>query len=156
MDETPRPAPPQRPAPPTFFRPGVLAVAALIVVVVTTASLLWLRSQNRVDSAVLFAGRDFRASPFVLTDAITLCQAEIAERHGDELVTSYVDDLSTRWNTRNKQYLIVVRAQLGDPDNHAETLLYCDIDPRTAELTYFKKHVLDERNFMQRAGNLFR
>lgn len=130
-----------------------MVAIALIVATVVVVSIL--RRPQHVDSELLFAGRDFRASPFGLTDAMTLCRAEMVQRYGDKVLLSYLDEMSSRWNPYERDFLIVLRALHGDSKQSQEVLIYCDIDPVQVEITYFKRQMRDERSFMERAGQLF-
>jgi len=124
-------------------------VLTLLVILLTIFSIFVANSlpEPRQD---IFAGRDFKRSPFELTDAYDVCLEGVHAEHGSHLLSSYMDDLSTRYNEREKAYLVVVDINIGDGELSNAAKVYCSINPRTYQLTYYKEVHEGQRSLLSR------
>ena len=115
-----------------------VTVLSLLVVLLVFFSLFVVNSlpEPRHD---IFAGRDFKRSPFELTDAYDICYESIKLEHPRGLLTSYMDDLSTYYDERIKAYLIVVDINVGDGSKSVAGKVYCTINPVNYQVTYYKE-----------------
>lgn len=98
----------------------------------------------------IFAGRDFSRSPFELSDAYDLCYESIQVEHARDLLTSYMDDLSTYYDERKNTYLIVVDIQIGNGSKTMPGKVYCTINPARYKLTYYKEVIEGQGSFFAR------
>ena len=126
-----------------------VAVLTTLVILLTLFSLFVVNSlpEPRQD---IFAGRDFKRSPFVLSDAYDICIEGIKSEHQTGLLTSYMDEFSTRYDERQKSFLVVVDINVGDGTKATPGKVYCTINPRTYQMTYYKEVVEGQGSLLSR------
>ena len=89
----------------------------------------------------VFIGRNFERTPFALTDAHDACLYEVKSKLGERLLRSEMVPLSTRFNSDNGSYLVVLDADIGLINTWTNTLIYCDIDPLRHTVSFYRKDV---------------
>lgn len=127
---------------------AVVAFAALIIFVVSFS--FFVANSLPEPRGDIFADRNFKYSPFELTDAYDICYEGIKSEHPDELLTSYMNELSTRYDERKNAYLVVVDIQLGDGSRSVAGKVYCTINPAAVQLTYYKEVVEGQGSIFSR------
>lgn len=115
----------------------VVVLAALIILVVSFS--FFVVNSLPEPRGDIFAGRNFTYSPFELTDAYDICYEGIKSEHPGELLTSYMNELSTRYDERKNSYLVVVDIQLGNGSRSVAGKVYCTVNPAAIQLTYYKE-----------------
>jgi hypothetical protein len=78
---------------------------------------------------------------FALTDAHDACLYEVKSKLGERLLRSEMVPLSTRFNSDNGSYLVVLDADIGLINTWTNTLIYCDIDPLRHTVSFYRKDV---------------
>ena len=114
----------------------VLFGIAFVVVLLLAFSLV--KSLNREFFSIK-GQRDFNYRPFDLYDAENLCQQKMKFELKDKLLRFYVDDHSTRNDTKYGVYRIYFKADIGEMDNYEEYIIYCFVDSWDNELSYFRQ-----------------
>ena len=90
---------------------------------------------------VVFLERDFKRTPFALTDAHDACLYEVKSKLGERLLRSEMVPLSTRFNSDKGSYLVVLDADVGPINTWTNVLIYCDIDPLRHTVSFYRKNV---------------
>jgi hypothetical protein len=103
----------------------------------------------------LFVGRNFDYTPFELTDAYEVCLSVAQTENQEQLLRFYMDNFSTRFDNKTDTYLVVLRADIGDAYKYSEVLIYCNVDPRSYQLTYYKEQSTDEKSILSRTLSIF-
>ncbi|WP_028886520.1 hypothetical protein [Teredinibacter turnerae] len=83
-------------------------------------------------------GRNYNLTPFDINDAARVCTNKTADRFGDQLVRSYVDYHSTRYDARLAIYKVFMHAQLGDLYLHSDAPIHCFVDPKQHIVTHYR------------------
>lgn len=89
--------------------------------------------------------------PFDLLDATAECKQETEERLGDVLLRSRVDWHSSRFQKDRNIYVVSLQADIGDIHRFEEANVYCYINPRTEQVSYFNAYDSEGKSYVSRA-----
>lgn len=132
----------------TWFLPiTVLSLLGLLLLCVAIFMSSSLPEPNRD----IFAGRNFNYSPFELTDAYDICHESIKSKHPRSLLTSYMDDLSTYYDERKKNYRVVIDINVGDSVRSMPGKVYCTVSPANYQLTHYREVIEEQGSIFSRA-----
>ena len=139
---------------PAMSKP-LLIVISLFVAVAILISILAVTLQPPRPVALqgaekIFQGRDFESTPFGLMDAYDACTMEAKSKLGDSMLRANILPLSTRYDTDNNTYLIVIDADIGTIQSWSDATIYCDIDPEEQKLSYYKEIIHGEPSILSR------
>ena len=127
----------------------VSGMAALVIALLATKSLIF--SSEPVKAEAIFEGRDFIRVPFALVDAFQVCHYNAKKENSNRLLRSHMDELSTTYNRLEKNYLIVINADIGSINEYSEAKIYCSINASNYEVAYYKE-VFDEKRTLLNRG----
>ncbi len=89
--------------------------------------------------------------PFGVLDAAAECELETQDRLSDVLVRSRVDWHSTRFQPDRNVFVVALQADIGSLHNFEQANVYCYINPRTQQVSYFNAYDEDGKSYMSRA-----
>lgn len=133
------------------------AQVGLIVFVLLALCLLAIRYFD--DMLLLIAPQRFNTQhamgaypnrPLVMSDAFDLCMNEARQRHPKQLLTIIADQLSSRYESRQGEYLVALDIQVGGGHSQRSAKVLCTIDPALQQLTYYNETFEDSQSLMAR------
>lgn len=83
--------------------------------------------------------RDYKYSPFNMSDAFQYCVAEARGRLGPALQRYAMNDISSFYNEKKSIFFVVLNVDVGSIRYYREALIYCDVDPRQYKVSYYKE-----------------
>lgn len=86
------------------------------------------------------ANTGYSKTPYSEQYAVIACEQKTDDRYGAKLVQRYVNSLSTRYDNRAENFVVVLIAHVGSRENYNEMKIYCHIDPKTYAVSYFKDY----------------
>jgi len=104
----------------------------------------------------LFSGRNFKLQPFTLMDANDVCELKSKEQLGASLLRYTMNPLSTRYQEDKNSYFVVLDADIGTIDLWEEIMIFCDVDPRSHEVSHYKVVYGDDESIFLKAKNIFK
>lgn len=100
--------------------------------------------------------RDYRRSPFNMSDAYEHCVKEAGDQLGSDLQRYTMDDLSTKYNTKTNIYFVVLKVDVGSIREFREASVYCNVDPTLHQVTYYKEvYPGEDRSILSRTIEFF-
>ena len=135
----------------------IVAVTIFSIVLVITLAVYFLSPRTSTSQKLqgLFEGRNFQYSPFELMDAHDVCLYNARDELGSGFLRSHVDDLSTRFDTRDNVYLIVLNVDVGTVNGYNTAKIYCTVDPSSYQLTYYKEVHEGKQSLLSRTLSFF-
>jgi hypothetical protein len=134
-------------------------VTLAVVLILVTVSLTTLFFEKRVvmlsGAQLVFEGRDFTYRPFSLMDAYDACVLETKARLGDSLLRQTMLPLSTRFDEKDKIFMVVLDADIGTVKEWTTAHVYCSIDPKKQRISYYKEVYDGQPNFLSRTMSSF-
>ncbi len=137
----------------TFFK----VCSGLAVLATLLYGLLWY-GQNydrEMPGKYYDSARDYQKIPFDMTDATTICKQKTLARYGKDLVRSYVDEHSTRYEANIATYKIFMHAHLGTKTLYSEASVHCFVDPFEYMVSHYRIYEPKRDSLMNRALNFF-
>lgn len=130
-------------------------IIAVIVLLSLTGLLLRSDRQLSFDGAEeVFKGRDFSLTPFSLMDAYDACVLEAQAKYGANMLRNHMLPLSTRYDEKTHEYLVVLNADIGSQDDWNEATIYCSIDPVKEQISYYKEVHTGERSIVAKTMDM--
>lgn len=138
---------------------GLLAIVggALALVIASSTMTIYLTSEKTepVLPQTVFAGRDFRLTPFHLMDARDVCLNEAQTNMGALLLSSALDNRSTYHDPRRDIYVVVMKLSVGDSTSAEEVVVYCNVDPKQQLIVYYKELYPNRGSILSRTMDFF-
>jgi|GEM_PF-1155743 len=139
-----------------FKQHALWGFGAAATVAVSSLLTYYIASDNSGHSTsaanTLFADRNFNQAPFDANDASRACEAESKRKFGDTLLRSNVNWHSTRFDEQRKLWLVVLDSDVGNLEQFDNASIYCYINPRTYEVSYFKAYDSESRVLGEKVG----
>ncbi|MFA7555394.1 MAG: hypothetical protein WCY88_14195 [Spongiibacteraceae bacterium] len=133
----------------------LLLVGIMVLLVVGSASLTVFfadsRSIDLTGKQSLFDGRDFVRTPFGLMDAYDACVDKAKSSLGDSLLRNTMLPLSTRYEVRDKAYVVALDVDVGTIRNWDNAMIFCSVNPVMQRVTYYKEHYDTESSLLTRS-----
>lgn len=133
-----------------LFSLGSIAVAGGILLYLSYS-----HHRQAAEKLMLDLNRDFSRMPFDMVDATEYCQKKLEHKYGEDLALSYVDEHSSRIDSRTGLYKIFMFAHVGDLRDFEEEAVHCFVDPHRRMLTHFRTINLRKASLMSRAAKFF-
>lgn len=133
---------------------GVILISVLLLAVLTSLLTLLLSSGRTLEDSGdrdLFEGRNFVQTPFDLIDAYDVCLRRAQTKIGTGLLRAHMLPLSTRLETDTGSYLMVISVDVGTAAEWQVATIYCDVDPKIQEVSYYKEVYPGRPSLMSRA-----
>lgn len=141
-----------------YWKSALPFLVSTIAICLTGTILLYLihiHQNNQLDRLMVDAHRDYRLMPFDIMDARDFCRKKMERKYGNSLALAYVDEHSTRQDTRSGIFKIFMFARVGTLNEFEEEVVHCFIDPERQELTHFRTINLNKASLMSRAMKFF-
>ena len=138
----------------TIGATGVILISVLLLAVLTSLLTILLSSGRTLEVSGdrdLFEGRNFAQTPFDLIDAYDACVRRGQTKMGASLLRAHLLPLSTRLETDTGSYLIVISVDVGTAAEWQVATIYCDVDPKIQEVSYYKEVYQGRPSFISRA-----
>lgn len=117
-----------------------MLVVALILVTMSITTLFTEQRMVALTGAdLVFEGRNFSRTPFSLMDAYDACVLESQARLGDSLLRHTMLPLSTRFEEKDKIYMVVLDVDIGTVKEWVTAHVYCSVDPSKEQISYYKE-----------------
>jgi hypothetical protein len=113
-------------------------VLAILVLIFT----IYFTNEHTVDMSgghAVFSQRDFTHTPFDLMDAYDACLLESKAKLGAGILRAHMLPLSTRYQPEKGTYLVVLSADVGSVREWSVVTVYCTVDPKAHEISYYKE-----------------
>ncbi len=121
------------------WRPAVWLLGFTFTTIGATALTLYLSMPRSLKTKTpLITPRNFALAPFNLNDAIGICKHKSANKIGDQLLRTYPDWHSSRYENKRAEYLVALHADVGTLHIYDKAYIYCYVDPTDYVVTYFK------------------
>lgn len=133
----------------------LIGFSALVLIALMLLYLSYSHSQAAVEKLLIDPGRDYSRVPFNMIDATEYCQLKTQRRYGDSLALSYVDEHSTRIDSRTGIYKVFMFAHVGDLRDYDEEAIHCFVDPERRVLTHYRTINLEKASLMSKAAKFF-
>ena len=130
-----------------------LAVVGIMSVLVLFMS--YSHHQKQMELLLIDANRNYDLMPFDILDAERYCQLRLERRFGDDLAQSYIEDHSTRVDSKSGMYKIFMMAHVGTLREYEREAVHCFVDPHRRVLTHFRTINLKKASLMSRATKFF-
>ncbi|SMF24601.1 hypothetical protein SAMN02745866_01607 [Alteromonadaceae bacterium Bs31] len=101
------------------------------------------------------SARDYRQIPFDMLDAYSICKHKTKIRYGSELVRSYIDQHSTRFEPGKGIYKIFMSAHIGSKTYYDEAAVHCFVDPSEFMVSHFRIFEPKRESLMSKALSFF-
>lgn len=134
----------------------VCGMSATLVIGSALIYMSYAADASRNAALFLDEGRDYRISPFDMADATRYCDLKTKSRYGDDLAQTYIDDHSTRKDSRSGIYKIFMVAHVGGLNGYEETSIHCFVDPERRVLTHYRAIDLTKTSLVSRAVKFFK
>lgn len=138
-----------------FYKIVVVSLSALALMGGMLLYLSYNHHQQVAEKLLLDASRDYSRTPFDMADATEYCQKKTERRYGDDLALSYIDEHSTRIDSKSGIYKVFMFAHVGDLRDYEEEAIHCFIDPDRRVLTHYRTINLRKASLMSRAAKFF-
>lgn len=99
--------------------------------------------------------RNYALNPFNEVDAYELCHIQTQTAHGEQLITSYPDAHSSRFEPGQGIYKIFLVAHIGTYNDYQEAKIHCHINPYQHQIKYYKTIFPRGSSIMSRALKFF-
>ena len=133
----------------------LIGFSMLVLMALTLLYLSYSHSQAAVEKLLIDPARDYSRVPFNMVDATEYCQLKTQQRYGDSLALSYVDEHSTRIDSRTGIYKVFMFAHVGDLRDYQEEAIHCFVDPERRVLTHYRTIDLEKASLMSKAAKFF-
>ncbi len=127
----------------------ILTTACLLIIIVCAVTVYFATqfSQLKNIESTTQKDRDYSLNPFALNDAISICREEATSRLGPKLKHTAVNDHSTRYDSEQGVYFVVLDGRVGSKSKFSTNQIYCHVNSRQYVVNYFKTHDANYRGF---------
>ena len=141
-----------------------LIVGGAALALIASLTTLYIHSQRNLTLTTSpqagHASRNYNLTPFDLMDAYDACVLEAEAKLGSNLLRQHMLPLSTRFDDRSGEYIVVLSADVGTVYDWNEATIYCNINPVKQEVSYYKEVHEGHQSILSRTinalGSLFR
>ena len=133
---------------------GVILISVLLLAVLSSLLTLLLSSGRALEVSGdrdLFEDRNYILTPFNLIDAYDVCVRRAQTKMGAGLLRAHLLPLSTRFETDSGSYLMVISVDVGTAAEWQVATIYCEVDPKIQEVSYYKEVYQGRPSFISRA-----
>jgi hypothetical protein len=134
---------------------GYLVVSIACISGVAFLFISFLPPKNGTAVMAFNASRNYNLTPFDELDAQQICQHQSRESHGNQLVLSYLDTHSSRFEPRTGFYNVFLIAHIGTRSSYDEAVIHCYVDPQQHLINYYKTVYPLRASLMSRALKFF-
>ncbi len=99
--------------------------------------------------------RNYTQTPFDEIDAQKICQLQTKNVHGSQLIMSYLDSHSSRFEARTGMYKIFLVAHIGTLNEYEEAKIHCHVSPKQHQVRHYKTVFPKSASLMSRAFKFF-
>ncbi|WP_394203335.1 hypothetical protein [Marinagarivorans algicola] len=146
----------QAPAHKALLKPIILGGSLCITLglLVLTFNKLYITHSNSTITQFNLS-RNYALTPFDEIDAQKICQLKTESVHGSQLVMSYLDSHSSRFETRTGMYKMFLVAHIGTLDDYEEARVHCHVNPKQHQVRHYKTVFPRRASLMSRAFQFF-
>lgn len=140
----------------TILKLTIMALVLMLLVSALAFTFQHLFSVTKSSAIEEFnSTRNYDMTPFDELDAQNICQLQTQEVHGKQLLTSYIDVHSSRFEPSAGVYKIFLVAHLGTRSHYEEAAIHCQINPYQHNIKHYKTVFSKNSSIMSRALKFF-
>ncbi len=127
----------------------VLCIACLLIMIACAGTIYFANHfiQLNGSESTIQKDRDYSLSPFAMNDAISVCRKQATSKFGSKLQHTVVNEHSTRYDSEQGVYFVVLDGRVGSKSKSSNNQIYCHVDSRHYVVNYFKTHDPNYRGF---------
>ena len=137
--------------------PKRLAVVVLLVLTVAAGGYIFnqLYVPNSSSVVAFNATRNYEQTPFDELDAQQICQFQTQDQYRGQLLLTYLDTHSSRYEPSLGIFKIFLVAHIGERGNYEEANIHCYINPQDHLIEHYKAIFPQKSSLMSRALSFF-